>query len=313
MRERKIYMGLVLVLSVLLLSSCGDRASAQQDTKPEVKPHTFSLPTIPTTLADPASRAEHLVLHYWENLNYADSAAWTGSTDKLEQAFVDYIVLFPHTTAEVAGRSIAGTIDKAAKDRLVYDWFAEMFEKYLYDPNSPFRNEEVYRVVLQQIIANEKIEKTYKVRPAYQLEQVNKNRTGTVAADFTYTLADGRKGTLHNIKADYTILYFNNPDCTDCQRTKELLESWQKSGNIPGNPNIQILALYPDEDTEAWKAYAPAMPSTWLNACDETPEKDIKNKLYAIRAIPSLYLLDKDKRVILRDAVAEQVIQVLSN
>jgi hypothetical protein len=90
------------------------------------------------------------------------------------------------------------------------------------------------------------------------------------------------------------------------------LQQSEQVTDLVNSGKLKILALYPDEDIETWKAYRSAIPPTWLNACDGTAAKKIKSKLYAIRAIPSLYLLDRNKRVLLRDAVTEQVIPVLT-
>ena len=50
-----------------------------------------------------------------------------------------------------------------------------------------------------------------------------KNRPGDVATDFTVVCRDGRSRRLSDIKAGYVLVYFNDPDCEDCRRVKELL------------------------------------------------------------------------------------------
>lgn len=118
------------------------------------------------------------------------------------------------------------------------------------------RDEERYAVVLEHIMADMGIDEVYKTRPAFQLEEINKNTAGTV----------------------------DNSDHPD------------------GSGKMRVLALYPGEDMEEWKACAPEPPSAWLNGRDASAGLNIKNRLYAIRDIPSLYLLDKNKRVLLKDA-----------
>ena len=52
------------------------------------------------------------------------------------------------------------------------------------------------------------------------------------------------------------------------------------------------------------------MPSGWIVGWNR--QGDISNKtLYEIRATPTVYLLDKQKKVILKDASIEQIIQYL--
>ena len=56
----------------------------------------------------------------------------------------------------------------------------------------------------------------------------------------------------------------------------------------------------------------PIYPEEWYNGFD--PDLAIRTEdLYNVRAIPSLYLLDADKRVILKDAPEDKVFSVISS
>ena len=59
---------------------------------------------------------------------------------------------------------------------------------------------------------------------------------------------------------------------------------------------LRIIALYPDTNMAEWVAHANEIPDTWINACDKAQE------------IPSLYLLDRDKKVILKDFVNPEML-----
>ncbi|MBO7320662.1 MAG: DUF5106 domain-containing protein, partial [Bacteroidales bacterium] len=50
-----------------------------------------------------------------------------------------------------------------------------------------------------------------------------------------------------------------------------------------------------------WYKYMPIYPENWIN-CHNEDLKIRGENLYDVRAIPSLYLLDREKRVILKDA-----------
>ena len=56
----------------------------------------------------------------------------------------------------------------------------------------------------------------------------------------------------------------------------------------------------PDEDLGAWRAYRDRIPARWINAYDATQQLREK-ELYDLKAIPALYLLDCDKRVLVKD------------
>lgn len=193
---------------------------------------------------------------------------------------------------------------------MVYEWFTSLYDKYLYDPNSPFRQEEYYAVVLETILKLE-TDEINKIRPAFQLQEINKNRKGAIASDFSYVLANGNQGNLHGIKSEYTLLFFYNPGCDDCKRTKVILENSTKITEMVERKKLTVIALYTDDDLLEWQDYHSVIPQSWLNARDGSKDQIIKGQLFAIRAIPSLYLLDKDKRVVLKDAMAELVLEIL--
>lgn len=284
---------LVVVISGCV--RCSDNAKAKQNA-PETQAAAVQI------------SPDSTVLHYWDNFNFADTTVLASGV--AEQVLADYLYILPHASIGTVRTSIGGIIDKAADNQDVYDWFAAHLDRYLYDPNSPYRNEELYAVVLEHIINSDKVDALYKIRPRSRMEDINNNRAGTIAADFTYTLADGTTGRLHGIRADYTLLFFYNPGCSDCKRVKEILEHSPQVTGLSDSGRLRILAFYTDEDLSEWKAYVPNIPEKWINAYDGT-QAIHKDRLYAIRAIPTLYLLDRDKRVVLKDCPVEQLEHVL--
>jgi len=65
------------------------------------------------------------------------------------------------------------------------------------------------------------------------------------------------------------------------------------------------LSVYPDEDLAIWKQNQSEIPSSWINSYDKGVIK--KQELYDLKAIPTLYLLDKSKMVLLKDVRFEDV------
>ena len=75
---------------------------------------------------------------------------------------------------------------------------------------------------------------------------------------------------------------------------------------------LAVLNIYIDEDLQAWREYMPIYPEEWYNGFD--PDLVIRtDNLYSVRAIPSLYLLDKDKRIIMKDAPENKLFNYLNN
>ena len=61
---------------------------------------------------------------------------------------------------------------------------------------------------------------------------------------------------------------------------------------------------------QKWREYLPNYPKDWINGYDYTFSLRDSRK-YDIRAIPSLYLLDAGKRVIMKDAPTSDVLSYL--
>jgi hypothetical protein len=277
-----------------------NRRTETADTPEKVR--TFTMPPIPATIVSASDRADYLVTHYWDHFDFADTV-YIHLPEVTEQAFVEYVSILPYVSSPaVTGQSIRKLLAKAEQEESgrMYGYFLEMLAKYLHEPNSPFLDDELYIPVAQYVTGDTRSGEAEKLRMKFTLENLLKNRLGTVAADFVYVLPDGRRGRLHDVKADYTLLMFYNPDCHACG---ELIASIKQSSVISRrhrDGTLAILLFYPDEDIKIWKAHLADIPKDWINGYDRhTTVKD--REIYDLRAIPTLYLLDRDKTVLLKD------------
>lgn len=302
------YLSFVLLL-VLTACKSGPAASQEQNGKQDTV-KVFNLPDIPVVLNTVSQRADYMVKHYWDRFDFTDTT-YVSQIDVAEQAWVDYCDLLEHVPLSDAQTAIKETIARAGKNKKMLDFFAELADKYLYDPNSPMRNEELYIPVLEALTASPMLNETEKIRPQARLELAQKNRLGTKALNFTYTLDSGAKGTLYQFPAEYTLLFINNPGCHACAEMIEGLKSSPVINGFIAGKKLKVLSLYPDEELDEWKKHRGDFAKEWTNGYDK--ELVIKNKnLYDLRAIPTLYLLDKNKTVLLKDATLQKVEQYLA-
>lgn len=301
----KTYKNLVLLAFILFCSCKSGNVSGQENSEqlPSVKPFTF--PEIPVMLTDADQRAQFLTENFWQNFNFADTN-YIHHPEITEQAWVDFINILPIVELPMAQKSLTKTFNQAEKEKKVYNYFAELAEKYLYEPNSPFRNEEYYISVLEHMIATPALEEVEKIRPISRLALALKNRVGTKALDFTYTLESGKEGRLSGIQSEYTLLFFNNPGCHACEEMISALKFSLPILKGVMEKSLTILAVYPDEELDEWKSHLKDFPKEWINGYDKSQEIQDK-ELYDLKAIPTIYLLDKEKKVILKDTSVEAV------
>jgi len=82
--------------------------------------------------------------------------------------------------------------------------------------------------------------------------------------------------------------------------------------NLVANGTLRILGIYIDGDIAAWKDRAGQLPAHWVNGYD--PDGIIRaDRIYYVRAIPSIYLLDRDKRILMKDATPSAVASFIDN
>ena len=309
------YLSLLLLLLVGCLSTPqrNNATDNSNDDGLDTMPRRLELPF--SSLGDITSREQlqHCIAHYWDDLDFkAGSAIEEYNRDDLYAAFAQYVLIIPRNEADSLLRSL---IQRAEQSREVLDLFSEMARDVLYDPNAPTRNDEYYIPVLEALLDSELLDEYDRIIPQTELHTVLQNRLGHIANDFDYTLANGHHHTLHSLRADYTILLFNNPGCEMCKSIIEQIEASELIKTLSRSHDIKILAIYPDEDIEAWRNYLQTMPRGWICGYD----KELRltsERLYDLKAIPSLYLLDSDKRVLIKDgssvAQLEQALHTLT-
>ena len=136
------------------------------------------------------------------------------------------------------------------------------------------------------------------------------NRIGTKAVDFRFSDKTGKIRRLYDIDAPYTMLFFSNPGCNACMDIINVLKEDATISSMINEGRIAVLNIYIDEDIQAWMSYMPIYPVEWYNGFD--PDLVLRNdELYNIRAIPSLYLLDKEKNVLLKDVPENKLFDYL--
>lgn len=304
-----------LAIALFLCTSCNSGSTSKEKATTEEKvqdtPKMFTLPEIPTMYTTPEQRADFLVKHYWDNFDFTDTN-YIHKPEITEQAYVDFLDVANHSPMESAFDGMTRLISKAEDNKKVFDYFISLSDKYLYDPNSPFRSEELYIRVLEKMVETNLLDDTEKTRPKYRLQLAQKNRLGTKALNFTYTLQSGKQGTLYGLNTEYILLYINNPGCHACGEITEGMKHSQIIEYLLSRKHLTILCVYPDEELDEWEKHRSDFPSDWINGYDKGTVMRDKD-LYDLKAIPSLYLLDKDKNVLLKDATFTQLEQYLSN
>jgi hypothetical protein len=248
----------------------------------------------------------YVIEHYWDDFDYdCGERIIEYDTTDICQALVDYASIV-RLTGDL--RPMRSFIERAETSRPVLEFFITISEMVLHDPNSPMRDDELYIPILEHLVTSPLLDEYERLIPEHDLRIASQNRIGMMANDFEYTLKDGTTGRLHDIDADYTILMFNNPDCPMCREIIDEIGASPMLNEMQELGRVRVIAVYPDSDLEAWHRYHAQMPRRWIVSYDDGCFLD-NNDLYNLSAIPSLYLLDVHKRVIIKDGISVMQIE----
>ncbi|MDR2472594.1 MAG: DUF5106 domain-containing protein [Tannerella sp.] len=286
-----------IFLAAFIIIGCTTKTETKKEPEKPKLP-AFERVTPPTMVTDPSQRAAYIIMHFWDKFPFADTM-YCHAPDITERAFADFLTVFPYTTREKWSEGINKLMTSALASPVMYNFFFKTAEHYLYDPNSPMRNDEYFIPFLEHIVNLSSIKPESKIRPSELLKLAYKNRPGMKANNFTCTTITGSKTSLYGINTKYTILMFYNPGCHECQETMKMMKMTSQITDAVSAGKLRVLCVYTDHDMDLWKKYAKEVPSEWLNAhCLDVREQQV----YDLKAIPTLYFLGADKTVILKDA-----------
>lgn len=288
----------------LLVSCAGHRGSVSET-------RHFPQVNIPSVYTAPEERMEYVLNHYWDDFSGVPM-------EEIEVALSNFIGILDNAPLAGAQKAMAVLFERICEEERAdtsahrYILMTQLVSKYLYDPNSPMRNEDYYlpfvSLMAESPLTPEDLRPAYR----YEAESCAICQYGTVAPDFKMRTAVGRTLSLYDVKAEYIMLFFSNPGCDACKEIIEEVMGVPEMVDLINSGAVAVVNVYIDEDLVAWREYEPNYPESWISCYDIF--RIIRNeRLYDVRAIPSLYLLDKDKRILLKDAPTQKVINAILN
>lgn len=295
------------ILMVLLMAVGCRRAQAPSTVSvPKVY---YKVPEAPAMLAGQERIDDFYARNWWRDFDYSDTTqvALT-DTAYMVRLFADWATVLERVPDSVGVRSVEQVMDRASANKKTFEWFVMAAREVLADPNSQWRDDELYMPVLRVRIASPFTDEATRERLRYRLDILSQNRIGHKANNIRYTLFDGFEGTLYGIKAEFTLVFINNPGCEMCRTVREEICASDLLSGYIASGRLKVLAIYPDQDLDEWLNYRSEMPKDWINGYDRECVMRTQGT-YNLTAIPSLYLLDKDKTVLIKDAVSIPLIE----
>jgi len=131
---------------------------------------------------------------------------------------------------------------------------------------------------------------------------------GSLAPDFDLQMGGS---TMHRMRSDYTLLIFWASWCSHCHQElislKEFIETYTKELEKQ-NKSLVTIAVSLDNDKKLWEEFINKNKLTaWLHTAELKGWMGKVPRLYNIYATPSMFILDKNKKILSTPISAEEV------
>lgn len=178
--------------------------------------------------------------------------------------------------------------------------FVHLFEKYHSKGMSKWLNEKQMSTITNR---------------AYMLMS---NLIGERAANLELIDTLSAPVNLYDVKADYTIVCFWDPSCGHCREEVPRLDSFYKAKwKAQG---VKVFAVNTEIDQKKWKEFINEHKlGDWVHVyqTEKARQSEIDQQrpgyrqLYDITQTPTLYLLDKEKRIVAKKLTLQQLDDLL--
>ncbi|HEY5407840.1 MAG TPA: redoxin domain-containing protein [Ginsengibacter sp.] len=273
----------------------------------------------PVTREDSLNNYNYYKQHYWDGITFMDDRIIRTPffLPKVEKYFrevlspapdsiineLDYLLLRARTAPEMYKFLLNWLTDEYIYPRYMGQdaVFVHLFEKYHSKGVSSWLNEKQMTVISNR---------------AYMLMS---NLIGQQAANLEMVDSSGKPQPLFEVNAPYTIVCFWDPTCGHCRQEVPEMDSmfhakWQKEG-------VKIYGVLTDtKEKSKWKEFMNKYNlQSWINVYQTDEQKKIEEdakrpsykQLYDVTQTPTLYLLDKDKRIIAKKLTWQQMDDLL--
>ncbi len=131
---------------------------------------------------------------------------------------------------------------------------------------------------------------------------------GNIAPALEMEDISGNIRKLYDTDAKYIILYFYDTDCEVCKsetpKLKKLYDRFKSK-------DVEVIAFYAFEKNDAWKNYVEENDYfDWINVHDPENLSGFR-ELYNIHGSPTVFLLNKNKRIVIKYITIEQLTGLL--
>ncbi len=259
------------------------------------EPDVPEAPILPNGEKDSTFAYYYFKEHFWDNFDLTDDRLLRTPVfdGKLKQFFNQIIPQHPDSIIIEADN----LIEKTRKNK-------EMFKYAVWWLTNTYERSKVMgfdAVFVHMVEAYYMTNQAYWVTPTV-LQNITKRALtlkplliGEKAPNLVMLDTNDKAISMHDIDANFIVVYFWDPDCGHCKKqTPKLLKLYH---DLKDSIGLHVYAVSTDTDLDRWKKYIRNNKLDWINVTDKYNTTNF-HFVYDIISTPVVYLLDKDKKII---------------
>ena len=272
----------------------------------------------PLTKRDSITNYQFYKKHYWDGISFMDNRIIRTPffLPKVERYFRDILIPAADTIIKESDYLLLLARTNSEMYKFLLNWLTDeyIYPKYMGQDAVFVHLFENYHSKGVSNWLNEK-QLTAISNKAYM---VMSNLIGEKAADLDMVDSTGKPTPLYGVNAEFTVVCFWDPTCSHCREEVPKLDSlyqakWKQQGvKIYGvlseNEKVKWIQFIKENNLKDW-IHVYQTEETKKTIADS--QKPGYKQLYDITQTPTLYLLDKEKRIIAKKLTLQQMDDLL--
>jgi thiol-disulfide isomerase/thioredoxin len=244
--------------------------------------------------------------HFFDNFDLADDALIRLPRPIYQEKVNEYLDKLFAPQADTLKQALTKVINKAKKNQETYKYavwinvlkfqnpeimgldavFVHLYDTYFAKGDMNFW-------------ANEQLRKNLKDHA----DRLRKSLIGMKGPNLIMQDANLQPRELYNIKNKYTIIYIFDPDCGSCKKeTPKLVDFYSKK-----KWDVEVFAVSADTSMAKMRDYIKEMGMKWITVNGPRTYVGPYQDLYDANSTPTIYVLDRQKKIIGKKIPAEKL------
>lgn len=249
---------------------------------------------------------KYYIEHFFDNFAWNDPRIF--NTPIVEQKIAEYCNMIYQLDNPDYDTLVVASLNQAKVNQTSYEYLFDALEYVLGRIISPYKVEHTYIAMLKDAVTYPKLDENRQRRYTRELGFINKNLIGDTIPNFTMVMVNGDTTSMYDIQSEYTILYLQHPTCPTCHQVRNRMKDFAKLNQAIESGRLKVVMVYFEDDPQVW--------SNYVNSREANPkylhgwnfdQSIADNDLFDTRTIPYMFLLDKDKKVIKKDLLVNEI------